>query len=303
MKHKSLKIVRLTLASLVLSSSSCLLLADSMLASVTPTRFVKGLIWRIEKAGVDASYLFGTMHTDGPGIRNIIRQAEPYLQQARTVCTEIKMDFEALAVELQAMFFTDGRTLNQVLADPALYQAALARARQHGLQEEMVRHMKPFTLAFMLSMPMSQGQVLDSQIYTRAMRDNKNICGLETIAEHRNTFTAFDMPAQIVILKNAIANYDEYQSIMPQLLEAYLQRDLGKIVTLASGSMMLGDEAITRTFIQRFLIERNRIMVKRMQPYLQQGQAFFAVGAMHLTGEAGILQLLQQQGYQISAVY
>ena len=303
MKQNTVIYLSSLIVSVILILNSSLLQADSILSPVTPKQFLNGIIWRIDKAGVEPSYLIGTMHTDGPGIRKILQQAAPYLSQARVVCTEIKMDFEALAVELQAMFFTDGRTLSQVLDEPALYEIAIDKAREHGIDVAMARHMKPFTLAFLLSMPMNQGEVLDSQIYNQAIRENKQVCGLETIAEHRNTFMTFDMPAQIAILKNALVNYDEYKAMTPLLLEAYLDRDLRKIVTLASSSMSLGNDAITRTFIQRFLIDRNIIMAKRMQPYLQQGAAFFAVGAMHLTGEAGLLQLLQKQGYQVSAVY
>lgn len=282
---------------------SSVLHAESLLLSVTPNEFTKGIIWRIDKAGVESSYLLGTMHTDGPGIRKVLGEAQPYLHQVKTVCTEIKMDFEALAVELRAMFFTDGRSLEEVLDDPPTYLVAMQKARMHGLDPAMVRYMKPFTLAFILSMPMTQGEVLDSQIYNQALRANKQVCGLETIEEHQSTFLVFDMPAQISILKNTLTNYDEYKALAPLLLDAYLQRDLQKIITLASPSMFLGDKAITQTFVQRFLIDRNHLMVKRMQPYLQAGAVFFAVGAMHLTGEEGILQLLQKRGYSISVIY
>jgi hypothetical protein len=44
-------------------------------------------------------------------------------------------------------------------------------------------------------------------------------------------------------------------------------------------------------------------MVDRMQPFLDAGGAFIAIGAMHLPGDDGVLSLLANKGYEISAVY
>ena len=53
----------------------------------------------------------------------------------------------------------------------------------------------------------------------------------------------------------------------------------------------------------RLLDERNARMVERMAPRLTEGDAFIAVGALHLPGERGILNLLAERGYRIFRVY
>ena len=60
--------------------------------------------------------------------------------------------------------------------------------------------------------------------------------------------------------------------------------------------------AVSR-FEQRLIIDRNRRMVERMDKLLRQGNAFVAVGALHLPGAHGILQLLSDEGYQVTRVY
>ncbi len=277
--------------------------ADSIRALIVPEKYTKGLLWRIESARQQPSYLIGTMHVDDPGIRDMFRHAQRFFDSAETVCTEVKMDFETIAAEMRVMFFSDGRTLKSVINDDAFYQRAIVIAGARGLPEAMVRSMKPFTLAFMLSMPQSRGQVLDERIYTDAVRAHKQICGLETTAEHSNVFESFDMRAQVKMLKTTVERIDEVDRMYPALLAAYLERDLAGIARLVNESLLMEDREIERIFIQRFLIDRNSKMVQRMMPLIDKGGAFFAVGAMHLTGRAGILRLLEAKGYTISRVY
>jgi uncharacterized protein YbaP (TraB family) len=56
-------------------------------------------------------------------------------------------------------------------------------------------------------------------------------------------------------------------------------------------------------FWTRLVDARNRVMVARMQPRLAEGNAFVAVGAAHLPGEKGILNLLARQGYTVRKLY
>ena len=48
---------------------------------------------------------------------------------------------------------------------------------------------------------------------------------------------------------------------------------------------------------------RTYVMVDRMQPELGKGSAFFAIGAMHLAGEKGVLRLLEARGYRVEKIY
>lgn len=278
-------------------------LSGSISAYITPEKFTAGMIWKIESGNIAPSYLMGTIHVDDPQVRALFAQAAEQFNKAETVCTEVKLDFKAVAAELEAMFFSDGQTLESVLNDKAFYQQTVKLAGERGFPEAMVRHMKPFALMFMLSMPHSEGEMLDAKIYTDAIRQGKQVCGLETLEEHGNVFKSFEMPDQIKMLRITIENIDEVDRLYPLLLKAYLDRDLVKLVDLVNNSMKLHDEAIETIFTQRLLIDRNKKMFMRMQPLIKKGNAFFAVGAMHLTGKAGLLRLLEAQGYTLTVVH
>lgn len=277
--------------------------ADSISALVTPEKFKKGVIWKIESGQQPPSYLMGTVHVDDPRVKKLFSKAQEPFNNAKIVCTEVKLDFKAIAAEMKAMFFSDGQTLESVLDDKTLYEQTIKLADKRGIPEAMVRQMKPFALVFVLSMPKSKGQILDEKIYTDAVRQGKQTCGLETVKEHGDIFKSFEMPDQVKMLKMTVENIDEVDKQFPLLLKAYLNRDLVTMSKLVNDSMRLHDKRIETIFIQRFLIDRNRKMLTRMTPLIDKGNAFFAVGAMHLIGKAGLLRLLEEQGYRVSVIY
>jgi uncharacterized protein YbaP (TraB family) len=81
----------------------------------------------------------------------------------------------------------------------------------------------------------------------------------------------------------------------------YQARDLAGIVIFNEQPHY--DEAVFDRFIQRIIYDRNQHMLERMEPYLQNGGAFIAVGASHLPDTKGLLQLLEGKGYKINKVY
>ena len=93
------------------------------------------------------------------------------------------------------------------------------------------------------------------------------------------------------------------QRLANELLDAYKQRDLGAMLAINKQAMDAGDQRLARDFQRRLIIDRNRRMADRMQQYLKEGNAFVGVGALHLPGEQGLLELLEQRGYSVRAVY
>jgi len=277
--------------------------AESVRSLIMPTVYKKGLIWRIESSQKKVSYLLGTMHVNDPGIWSLFGRAQGFFDQAKVVCTEVKLDFQTVAAEMRATFFHDGRTLESVINDPVFYRLVVATAQQKGLPEILIKNMKPFTLVFMLSMPAPKGQMLDEKIYHDAILAGKTSCALETVEEHATVLDVFSMPEQISMLRTTIKHMDEVNAMYPALLKAYLARDLVAMARLTNESMMMEDPAIEEIFLQKFLVDRNVKMVERMIPHVRKGQAFFAIGAMHLTGSAGVLRLLVEKGYTVTAVY
>jgi uncharacterized protein YbaP (TraB family) len=83
---------------------------------------------------------------------------------------------------------------------------------------------------------------------------------------------------------------------------AYLAGNLADLSALADEGFAELDPALSGRIQQRLIADRNRHMAERLEPLLNQGRLFVAVGALHLPGEGGVLNLLAQRGYRITAI-
>ena len=83
----------------------------------------------------------------------------------------------------------------------------------------------------------------------------------------------------------------------------YIRRDIDALMDMMEASATFYEQRLGVNILELFLYKRNQTMVERMAEHLAAGRAFIAVGAGHLPGERGILNLLASQGYQITRVH
>lgn len=262
-----------------------------------------GLLWEVSKPAIAASHLFGTIHSEAPEVTQLDGPVQAVFESAHSVVLEVLLDTGAMQYSSGAMLLLDGRTLPGIIG-AGLFSEAARAASSRGIPEPVLEHMKPWAVAVTLSMPLPEtGQVLDRVLYEAALQANKPVHGLESIREQLDVFDTLPEADQILLLRDALENFPELDALHAELLQAYKRRDLGALLAINEASLETGDRQLADAFQRRLIGDRNRLMVERMQPYLEQGRAFVAVGALHLPGPDGLLQLLQQRGYSVRAVY
>jgi uncharacterized protein YbaP (TraB family) len=106
----------------------------------------------------------------------------------------------------------------------------------------------------------------------------------------------------VALLRDAVEQFAGIDVMNAELLAAYKRQDLAAMMAINESVMTVGDQRLAKEFQRRLIVDRNHRMADRMEPYLKQGGAFVAVGALHLPGEQGLLRLLEQRGYSVSAV-
>lgn len=273
-------------------------------ASADAGAWSRGLLWRIEHPGAPASHVFGTIHSSDPRVTVLPPAVADALLASRSFTLEIQLDDVGRQVFADAMFLERG-DLESVIGPEAFGEAA-RRMQAAGIPPEVTRQLKPWGVLLSLVVPEEEGGViLDHELLHRAMQQRKPVYQLESVAEQIALFDDIPLDTQVALLKDALARFDLLAGLSGQSLEAWLARDLQGIWA-ASMRMMEGAGPAAehqRYFIRRVIQGRNVIMAHRMQARLREGNAFFAVGALHLYGDQGVLARLEREGFRVFVIY
>ena len=108
--------------------------------------------------------------------------------------------------------------------------------------------------------------------------------------------------AGMCLLDVSLAAVGDVDRTFETMKAAYLAGDLDRLHAMAEAQTAGADPALMALFEDRLIDARNRRMVERLAPHLARGGTFVAVGALHLSGEAGILNLLAKDGWQVRRV-
>lgn len=265
--------------------------------------FKRGLLWKIETPGAAPSYLFGTFHTSDPRITTLPCPVDEVFGRAASYTMEVIANGAGISSMAEAMYFSDGRKLKDVIGD-ALYQETVRAVRAGTAAPGVgIDHMKPWAVMMMLSGPRNgSGLFLDMALQLRAVLRDKPTYGLESMQEQVAVFNGMSLKDQIVLLRDAVQSTQRPEDAMEEIAQAYLKRDLGALLAL-NEKYKPQDARVYNTMMDRLLTQRNINMATRMRVRLQEGNAFIAVGALHLPGDTGLLRLLRDAGYRVSRVY
>ncbi len=283
-----------------------LLLSNALHAEVTAhfiteTGYDKGILWKISSAGGKNSYLFGTIHVEDPKVTRLNRKLVRAIQRSKSMSLELLPDPQLQQKATLAMLYTDGRTLKGVIG-ARLYARSIKAMNKRGMPEQMVSLMKPWAVSTMLSLPKPKtGEFLDKKLYKFAKIRGLKTYALESFEEQMTVFNSLTRKEQIKMLKHTLNDLKNIPAQFKQLKDAWLNSDLALLESLSTQQMNAANSSTQ--FKENILDNRNQIMLERMQPRLEEGRAFIAVGALHLAGKKGLLNLLAKQGYTIKAVY
>lgn len=268
----------------------------------------KAIFWKLERAGRPPSYLFGTVHLTDRRVTRLSDAAKKALDGAKSVLIE-NTDFavpEASAAYASAMksaVFRDGRSLDRLLSKAEFEKLVRSTG---GIPPEILKLYRPWMVSLMLSAStcerdrLKQGiDVLDMAITRRAQGNGTPVSGLESTIDQLASLAAVPDDEQLQILRANIALADQSEDLRETMVQLYATRRIGALWNLQLAlSEKAGVPASAYTSFERIIIiERNRRMRNGALPHLDKGGAFIAVGALHLPGKAGLVQLFRDAGY------
>ena len=279
----------------------------------------EGLLWRIEKPGATPSWLYGTMHVADPRVVEMTEAARAAYDGADTVVVEIKEvtnlegAMASIMVDPSLTMLPDGKTIQDLLDEESLAQLETV-LDERGLPMTFIARMKPWMIFSLISVPecelarRSRGEeFLDMRLAKGALEQGKTLKGLETLKEQLSILSGLPLDVQAVLLADTAALGSVLDDMTRTMTDLYLDENISMFMPLFKATAVNPDvsDDITGAYakFEEDLIEtRNHKMAERVQPILDDGNAFVAVGALHLPGEDGLVELLRNAGYTVTLV-
>lgn len=262
----------------------------------------KSLLWRISgKQLANPSYLFGTIHMICGTDYLWTDSMKHSLDESKEVCMEMDMDDPSLAMQVAAgMMDLSGKQLKEYFTPEQYTKVEKYVKDSLGMGLEMFQMMKPVVLLPLLA---SKGTGCDNpvsyelKIMEEAKEQKKEITGLETAQEQlevMNSIPSDSLVAELVEMAEGKSKDDEV--LYDRMVTAYKAQDLPTLYELIKKSGELGGEW------NAFLDDRNKKWISRMESKMKKQRTFFAVGAGHLYGNVGVINLLRKAGYTVEPV-
>ncbi|KQV73207.1 TraB/GumN family protein [Rhizobium sp. Root1220] len=276
----------------------------------------KGIFWKIEKPGVKPSWLLGSMHVTDPRVVTLPPRTQAAHDAADTIVIESdeildeKKASAALLMKPELMMFTDGTTIDKLLShdDTLRLEEGL---KQRGIPLAAVSRMRPWMISSVVALPSCEMarkakgvQFLDQKIAADAVAQGKQVKGLETLSEQLQAMAELPTEFHMKSLIETLALGPKMNDVVETMTDLYLSGDIGMTIPMLKTVSPEGEDEDSdyAAFEQRIILDRNKVMAERAAPILANGNVFMAVGALHLPGEEGVIELLRKQGFTLTAV-
>ena len=261
-------------------------------------------VWSV-RSGDNVIYLGGTVHLLRPGDYPLPDEFEEAYQASSELYFETDIaamsDLLVQAQMLQQLTYSDDRSLRTVLSDEA-YTALSAYTQTAGLPIVMLEKFKPGLLISTLQILVFQSmgftpQGVDAFFHTRAVADGKAEGQLETVQEQIGFIAAMGEGNDSEFILLSLKDLTETGNVIDGMIGAWRSGDAQGLSELFVEDMKVEAPALYDTL----LLERNLKWIPQINRMLQDADTeFVLVGAAHIVGENGLLDLLSQEGYEIN---
>ncbi|QEC66699.1 TraB/GumN family protein [Panacibacter ginsenosidivorans] len=264
----------------------------------------KSLLWEITGPDLQKpSYVFGTMHLLCSNDAKLSTNLQQVITNANEIYFEVDMDdLGQLLTGFTAGTMKHDTTLHQLYTDEE-YNRVKTFFDTHGMgmQLQMFSHMQPMlvsALVYQTMLPCAQADGMELSIMQLAHTKKKEIKGLETVAFQASVLDNIPYDKQAKELLNSIDSIETSTKEADEMIKLYKEQDIDKLLEFS-----LKSDGGTTSDVQDVMIDqRNKNWADQFPNITKDKQILIAVGAGHLGGEKGLLNLLKEKGYTVRAI-
>ncbi|HEV2287119.1 MAG TPA: TraB/GumN family protein [Steroidobacteraceae bacterium] len=260
-----------------------------------------GPVWAIRGAH-DTVYLAGSIHL----LPAADAELPPALLRAYADSSSLVMEIDLGALdppELESTLLAHGSlpadTSLAAVLGPERYQRVSAAAAALGLPAAALDRQRPWMIGLELTelqyahLGFDPEQGVEQQLVRRAHADHRPTAGLEQLSDELAVFEALAPRAQLRFLDMVVDDLADTPEDTHAVLEAWRRGDVRRLAALLAREYR-EDPALYRALVS----ERNRAWLPAIERLLEgDANCLVVVGALHLVGGGGLLELLRKDGH------
>jgi uncharacterized protein YbaP (TraB family) len=289
----------------------------TLTAAADAVPFPRGNFWRATKGDMQIT-LIGTYHLNDPRHAPVTAHFAPEIEAAATLLVEAGPEEETKLMQHMGrdpslMTITEGPTLMQQLP-PETWAKLSAAASARGIPPFMTNKFQPWYIAVMLAIPpcAMQEMAIARNGLDQQLMDVATVAGtpIKALEPYDTLFTIFDIMSdtdQIAMIEQTLAMEDQITDYSETLADTYFDGESRLIWELtrhlsyqAPGYTRDQVDADLAVLEEAMMNRRNRAWIPVIEETAALGPTVVAFGALHLSGEEGVLNLLQQAGWTVT---
>jgi len=257
------------------------------------------LLWQVSGNGLKhPSFLFGTFHLMCKDDIHFSNQLKDAVKASDQVYMELNMDDPSTLLSgMLYMNMKNGKKLSDFYTPGEYKKLQTYFADSLSIPLMMLDHIKPYFLVAFLYPKMMNCESpagVEEELLKIAKEDKKEIKGLETMQFQASIFDSIPYEFQAKELMNNVDNFSVNKKEFEEMIELYKNQRLDSMQTMLAKSEF-GSEKYDDLLVN----DRNKKWVKELKEIMKNESVFVAVGAGHLTGKYGLINLLKKEGYKV----
>ncbi len=269
----------------------------------------RGFLWEVRK-GKQVAYLLGTIHVGRPEFYPLPPSRLAQLRRADAFVLEADVSDAARAVSATQKYalYPEGAPGLEKRLTPELWQRVEAVLARNQLDVAPMMRMKPWMLGNVLALfeAAQAGYMpalsVEAYLMRVAKAERKPILEFEGIEQQFELFEKAPWATQVSFLEEALKAVETRgaRRELNRIVQAWETADRASLERLLS-EMRTQSSAGSRFTVDTILFGRHPRMVRKIETMMADGKTYvFAVGALHLVGSQGVVEMLRARGYTLT---
>lgn len=263
--------------------------------------------WRLVGRNGGEVALLGSIHVLRDSDYPLPATVDALYARADDLVMELDLDdLDASVLQsglLAASVLPPGKTLRDVL-DPEVYRLTEQHVGAVGLPIAALERVEPWFIAIVLLDEGLRRQGfradlgLEQYVLGKAQKDHKAIAGLESLQAQVAIFDGLSAPTQQALLEQTLGEIDSAEGTLDKLADAWRDGRLDELT-----DQLIGEFDDFPGLYDSLVTDRNRRWVPEIERLLGDGRRHLViVGAVHLVGKDGVIELLRARGHPAERV-